>query len=735
MALSISPAPMAVARIVAHKDLEREVLLSIEEFGLFEFIDLRHQVGVLEVKKSSDEEAVVALHQRISNVVSALGLDTGRGTGHRIEFDESDLTNCLKMTNDVLKAVEGEVQDIDHELAVARMDLQAQRNILDVAVSLEPLSISVERLGESEHTFTQAGTIARDSVSKLEWTIREVTDGSFAMRSVAVSKRRAVAVVTVPIETKNAVERIFTALGFDPFVVPEGTEGKPDRIIAQATEKIEELEKKIDLLERRKSLIAKEWGPRILAAWEQMEIEERRINIKNYVVFTRQALKVWGWIPEAKAEKLREILRRRVGDAFELTIQHPDFSEYDAPTYLDNPSFMRPTEEVVAAYGVPSRHDIDPTKIMWLTFPLIFGLIFADVGQGFIVMLIGIIAWNSKRKGVDWGGVLGYLQTGASGLIMMGIFSMIGGLLFGSFFGAETVIEPIWPVFSHTLEDGSTNPYRTVHLLKLAIEVGIVQMTMGILLNLYNRLKHREIRGAVVALAYVWMYLGFVNLLFGVSTTSINPWFDPNRRVALWIPLVGIGHGSGDNGVYPVLPISALNFTILFLFVPLVIMTVASFMGKMDGVVEYLEYSIGMISHTVSYARIFALNIVHLILSGLFMQMVPAIIEIPFPHVSLFGVEIVPAQVWHHGELVQPFLPLGGAIIGTFVVGILEGLAAFMHTLRLHFVEWFSKFYHAGGIPFRPYTVTRRFTSPIAGTGGATPEAAAPVAAATTAST
>ena len=144
-------------------------------------------------------------------------------------------------------------------------------------------------------------------------------------------------------------------------------------------------------------------------------------------------------------------------------------------------------------------------------------------------------------------------------------------------------------------------------------------------------------------------------------------------------------------------------------------MAVASFKGGMDGAVLFLEYAIGMISHTVSYARIFALNTVHVILSGVFFSMIPAIVEIPFPAVSVFGLELIPHEVFNHAtETWGPaYLPLLGAIIGTFIVGILEGLLAFMHTLRLHFVEWFSKFYHAGGVAFAPFKTNRIYTNPI----------------------
>ena len=99
----------------------------------------------------------------------------------------------------------------------------------------------------------------------------------------------------------------------------------------------------------------------------------------------------------------------------------------------------------------------------------------------------------------------------------------------------------------------------------------------------------------------------------------------------------------------------------------------------------------------------------------MFFSLIPAIIYIPFPSLAIGGLELIPHEV-HSADLLAPHtphLPLLGAIIGTFIVGILEGLLAFMHTLRLHFVEWFSKFYHAGGIEFKPFVAKRIHTNPI----------------------
>ncbi|MFX1262544.1 MAG: V-type ATP synthase subunit I [Promethearchaeota archaeon] len=715
----LSPAEMIVARVVSHKDYEREVLLALQAFGRFEFIDVTQQAGIVDVKRSRDEETVFVALDRIMKVIDSLGLESSRRTGSRIEVDDRRITDSIAYVSEVIQSVEPELLEIDTEYAASKLELDKQRAIRDVALSLKPLGLDPSRLGATNFTFTTAGVVPTGRISQLEWSLKEVTEDAFAFKQIPLKRGVSVATLSVSIERRDAVERILSAMEFESFAMPEGAEGHPERVVEQAEQKIAELEEEISSFEARKQNIAREWGPRILAAWEILSIEITRVDAKKYLVYTEQSVKAWGWIPEGTEEEFEKILGETTGAVVDIKFEHPHFAEHEAPTYLDNPSFMSPTEDVVMAFGTPSQHDLDPTKIMFLSFPIIFGFVFADIGQGFLILLLGLAAWRAKRRGDDWGQIMSYLLSGAEGLVLMGIFAMIGGFLFGSFFGAETVFEPLWPTFAHFIDDGHghmiANPYRASHMLKLSIEIGAIHIILGIILNIYTKIKHHERREAIVGISYLILYYGFINLLFGVSYSSVNDWFSTAGQVYLWVPIAGIGYGTGSNGVYLASGIAPLYFSLFTFIVPMIIMAVGSFKGGMDGAVLFLEYAIGMISHTVSYARIFALNTVHVILSGVFFTLIPAVIYIPFPHLTLFGVELIPHEVHPHtlGAPDTPHLPLLGAIIGTFIVGILEGLLAFMHTLRLHFVEWFSKFFHAGGIAFAPFKANRIHTVPL----------------------
>lgn len=705
----MSPGEMLVSKIVSRKELDREVILALEEFGNFEFIDLTQQAKVGEVEKSRQEKTVYAAIERVQSLVDNLGLNPETEKGSPIAIEEEDLDEIISYVEDVVHSVEPQLDSIEEKRDKIKVDLKRERNALRSASSLKILDIDVEMIGESEFTYTTVGIMPTSEIPEIRWNLQGLTGDTFSLSTTASKDGKSVCSVTVPIEQKETTQRVLRATGFDPLDVPEGFRGEPRIIAENAENHIRDLELELEELKQQMEMIEREWSKKILAAREVLLAEKNRIEAKQYLVYTENAIKVWGWIPGSAKDELREILANRLGSYFELSFERPDPEAHAAPTSLDNPDIMKPAQEVVTSYDTPSQHDVDPTKLVFLSFPIIFGLIFADLGQGFLILLIGLAAWWTKRKEMDVGDILGYLQTGSYGLITMGISAMVGGLLFGSVFGAETVIEPLWPVFTHYI-DGEPNPYRSTHMLKLSIEIGAIHIMLGILLDMYNRFRHGEYRAAVTSFSYLWAYYGFVNLLFGVSYNNVSAWFSGTGTMNLWIPFLGIGYGVGDNGVYPNFPLTPMNFLLLSFIVPFVLMLVTSLPGGMESMVHSMESAIGMISHTVSYARIFALNTVHVILSGVFISLLPAIIEIPIPPLTLFGIEIVPEYFIHEGHHVAPHIPLLGALVGTFIVGLLEGLLAFMHTLRLHYVEWFSKFYHGGGSPFTPFSFERKHT-------------------------
>ena len=95
----MSPEKMIIAKVISHRDLERKVLLALEEFGAFEFLDVRRQAGLVEVKRNREEETVFTALDRLEKIISTLDLDSNRSTGQVLEVDESTLNNSLELVS------------------------------------------------------------------------------------------------------------------------------------------------------------------------------------------------------------------------------------------------------------------------------------------------------------------------------------------------------------------------------------------------------------------------------------------------------------------------------------------------------------------------------------------------------------------------------------------------------------------------------------------------------------
>ena len=177
----MSPEKMIVAKVVSHKDLERKVILGLEEFGFFEFIDVRRQAGLVEVKRTREEETVFTALERLDKIVTTLNLDPTRRRGKRVEVDDRTLTGSLELVSQVITSVEPEVLEIDAQMMVAKSEVERQKGIRDVAMSLEPLGIDPSLIGTTEFTFTTAGLVPSGRQDELEWSLKEVTEGAYTL--------------------------------------------------------------------------------------------------------------------------------------------------------------------------------------------------------------------------------------------------------------------------------------------------------------------------------------------------------------------------------------------------------------------------------------------------------------------------------------------------------------------------------------------------------------------------
>jgi V/A-type H+/Na+-transporting ATPase subunit I len=357
---------------------------------------------------------------------------------------------------------------------------------------------------------------------------------------------------------------------------------------------------------------------------------------------------VKGFVPQKKFHELNEKVTGML-EGKVLVLENKVAEVEDPPTKVSNSRFVRPFEELTKLYGLPHYDEVDPTPVIAITFPIIFGLMFGDVGHGLVLLLGGLIVGKLIKTNQGIKNVC---------LIMAacGIGAIAAGLLFGEFFGTQ-LFAPLW--FS---------PFENVSMfLIFSLFVGVAQIISGIVLEMVNYLlKHNVADAVLTSVPKIAFYIGGVYLV-AVYQLNFGAWLSG--------PIL-----------FPIIP-----FVVLIIGKPIYLAAAkpthhSSEHSEQDSIGGRLfeggDLVTRLLSNTISYTRILALLMAHW-----------ALILVTYTIAGLVGTASILTLV------------LSGIIIvgGNIFVLALEGLIVFIHTLRLHFYEWFSKFYQGTGTEFNPF--------------------------------
>lgn len=337
----------------------------------------------------------------------------------------------------------------------------------------------------------------------------------------------------------------------------------------------------------------------------------------------------------------------------------------DVPVKLRNNALFRPFEMFVKMYGLPSYGSFDPTPYVAVTYCLMFGIMFGDVGQGLVISLLGLILSRSTKNGL------------APIMTRIGLFSAAFGVLYGSVFGIETLITPffhrenIWRFLGYTRQPESIFQAAT-SLLIAALMIGIVLIILSMLFNTILNFRRREYGEALFSVNGVAGLVFYISIVAAAAGTFMfgADMFSPAYVICLLVvPLAVIffRHPLSDliSGVKPAEKVSVGNFII-------------------ENFIELFEAALSFLSNTMSYLRIGGF-----VLSHAGMMLVVA---------QLAGTNVPGAEITAGTVIVY--------VIGNIVVMGIEGLLVGIQVLRLEFYEIFNRFYDGSGKDFRPVEIT-----------------------------
>ena len=389
-----------------------------------------------------------------------------------------------------------------------------------------------------------------------------------------------------------------------------------------------------------------------------------KYGVLNGLVQSKRVFLITGYVSVETAPRLEKLLQEK----YEVVVEFSEPEEKDdVPVILHNNKFAEPVEGVIESYSLPGKGEIDPSMVVATFYYVLFGLMLSDAAYG-LIMVAGTAYCLTKFKNMEDG-----MKKFMKMFMYCGISTAFWGFMFGSFFGdAVNVIAttffnrpdirlaPIWfePV---------SLPMK---MLVFAFVLGIIHLFTGLGIKFYSCVRSGNLADGIYDAIFWYMLVGggivylltmsmFTDML-GLTFT-LPPIAGTVAAVLAVIGLIGIVLTSGRESK-------------------------SWFKRILKGL--YGAYGItSYLSDILSYSRLLALGLATSVIYTVFNKMG-----------SMVGGNIAGAIVF-----ILVFL------IGHSLNLAINALGAYVHTNRLHYVEFFGKFYEGGGRKFEPFAIHTKY--------------------------
>jgi V/A-type H+-transporting ATPase subunit I len=585
--------------------------------------------------------------QMIDQLSKEFGIETKQEHVMEISEDSADV--------DYLRNFLQKIKENFNERSELQKQFENNKNLIENYEHFTQMDINLKDIFDCEFTKFRFGYLPRESYEKLQMNMykdnpfinfmkgKEVKDGYWGAYIVPVSK-------------KEEIDNIFTKLSFEKAFVP-AYNGNAQEAIEETIAHNEDIQKKIEALTNELAdyvqLESERYSKLCAQIYALNTVFELKLNAaikseEDYFIFV-------GWIKADYEETFMQ--RSKKFDDIMVECEDPGASIIDKiPISLKNNWLFRPFSYFVEMFGLPAYTEIDPTPLFAITYSLMFGLMFADLGQGLVVILIGFLMHKFKKM------PLGQI------LMRCGIFSCIFGAVFGSVFGMEDLLDGVYKSLGINLLPIKVFE-NTTKILILAISAGVFLMLLVMLIHTICSFKLKQYADAIFSANGIAGILAYSSMVFLATDFMANDEVKQkisvvNKEAVITTLIVGV---------------------VMMFFYEFVKEKLADKSYKLkpgsyllSNIIELFESILSFFSNTVSYLRLGAFVLVH---AGMMMVVT-----------TLAGEKVNVTFV-----IVM--------ILGNALVIALEALLTGIQSLRLQFYEMFSRYYSGQGRAFTPVNI------------------------------
>ena len=627
--------------------------------------------------------------QSIDDVIKGMGIPQTVGImeimfkGTVIKKKDYEINEIEEMVADIEKetpSIIDEPAKLLEDAANTRTSIDEYTSLKETLEIIKKLNMDISGFGLMKYFFTNLFVIDTANYEEISRSLEGVTISKYDLDS----KEKSAILVIADNNDSEKVLKVLRSFNSNSFKIPEGFPQVPSEAYALAESKIKELTEKQASIKKQLAKLTKKSRRDILAIHEKAMVAKDVLETLRKPGGTKNFAVIQGFIPAKMESKFKDSTKQWTSVVEEIT--DPKLKE-QVPTLLDNKKFVRTFEVITKSQGIPKAGEPDPTPMIALMWPIFYGLMFADMGHGLLLMGMGLLF---KVKGQ------GELSRWGMLIAISGAAAAIAGVGTGEAFGYH--LDHMGP-FEGLLEEGGAlhsvsflvgilsvaelTFEQVIDILKVSLFLGIVHLLWAMTLRIIRLIKQgHKMVAYTEAIPNITLYGGIVVIMMcaiGSQYDVMNMYSKVHTESVPWVTIF-LGEWAQ---VWIITRIAVVT-----VIASVVIMMVGGIMHAKkhpeDGadpasvIMEvFLGKTVECLAHTISYARLGIMLLVHAAL----------LLTVNNAFTSLGGASSGGAMA----------LIIGGNL----GIMMIEGLIVYIQSLRLHLYEFFTKWYTGGSQPFR----------------------------------
>ena len=680
-------ADLKIGTVILPRSETPEIVSRLTEFEWFHKIDSTSETVTPEV----DDILLKAQQtfQEIDEVIKGLEIPREVGMleilfkGTVFKKQNQELDELEKMVDEIAKKAPG---IIDAPAKLLKEQEEYKKEISDYTTLKETLevvkklNVDLTGFGLMKQFYTNLFIVQTKDIDEIKRTLDNVTINQYPLNT----KEESALMIIADVANLEKILKVMRSFNANPFSIPENVEQVPTKAYATAELKIKEFEEKHKKVTKEIAKMIAKIRQDILTLHERASVAKDVLELLRKPGGTKNFAVVQGYIPKKMEKKFKDTTGKWMSIVEDVS--DPELSK-KRPTLFDNKIFVRTFEVITQSQGIPKKGEADPTPMIALMWPIFYGLMFADVGHGLLVMGLGLIF---KLKGQ------GNLSRWGMLIAISGAAAAIAGVGTGEAFGFHINYFDPW---KGLLEEGGAlhsvswlvgvisvaelNFEQVIMILKVSLFLGIIHIVWAFILHIRKLAQDgHKTTMFTEAIPNVTLYGGIVVIMMcaiGSGYDVMNMYSKIHTEPVPWVT-VFLGDWAQ---VWIITRIAG-------------IIVIASIVVMMIGGLKHIKAhpeeggspanvfmevllgkSVECLAHTISYARLGIMLLVHAAL----------LLTVNNSYASLGGMESPGALA----------LLIGGNI----GIMMIEGLIVYIQSLRLHLYEFFTKWYDGGAQPFK----------------------------------